>query len=104
MSGEQEIKKVRIFLLAAGLFLCFGTLPVWPYGYYLFLRLVVCGAAGYAAWILRSRPGGETRFVILVMIALLFNPVFPVFLPRLLWLIMDLGTALYFLHLSKKLA
>lgn len=103
MSADLSLKNVRIFLLTAGFILCLGILPVWPYGYYVFLRLSVCFAAGFAAWALRNREGEERRFAVLVMIALLFNPVFPAALPRPLWMIIDLGTAIYFLSVSKKL-
>jgi len=99
---NKETKNLKIILLVAGLMLCFAVLPL-PYGYYTIFRLVVCGAAGYAAYMLKKNADHSKHFIPLVIVALLFNPLLPVYLPRLIWLPINLGGAVYFLLLSKKL-
>lgn len=102
MSSQQESKNLKIALLLSALMLCVAVLPQIPHGYYGFLRLVVCAASIYAAVILRSRDL-KNHFIPLAVLALIFNPVAPVFLSRDFEMIINIGTAVYFLTLSKKI-
>lgn len=100
---SPDRKTLKILLLCAGLMLCLAVVPILPYGYYMLLRLVVCGVSGYAAYSLNRDAALNRHLVPLVILAVLFNPVLPVHLSQLFWLPIDLGTAVYFLQLSKKL-
>jgi len=67
--------------------------PVWPYGYYTLLRLVVCGASIYALFYLpRISPGIAVG---LVLTALLFNPIIPVHLSKPIWIPIDISVAVF---------
>jgi len=103
LNHTQESKYLKIALLVAALMLCVAVLPNIPYGYYGFMRLVVCAAAIYAAVILRGRDDLKNHFIPLAILALLFNPLAPVFFSREFWIMVDIGTAVYFLTLSKKI-
>ncbi|MFA5166964.1 MAG: DUF6804 family protein [Candidatus Omnitrophota bacterium] len=102
MDLETHAKKLKIALLLAALMLCFAVFPALPYVFYLLLKWVVCGAAVYGALNFRDEPRLSRHFWPLGVLALLFNPLVPAPLTPLLWLILDLGTAVYFLTLSKK--
>lgn len=103
MGMNDESKQLKIALLIAGLMLCFAVIPMWPYGYYTLLRLVVCGVSVYAAYKVKMHPSLSNHFIPLVIMAVLFNPLIPVYLSRLIWLPIDLAGAVYFLVLSKKI-
>lgn len=65
-----------------------------PYGYYTLLRLVVCVAASVLVWQeLRARGGVSAWTVGLALVALLFNPIVPIYLDREAWLPIDLAAA-----------
>jgi hypothetical protein len=68
----------------------FAALAEWPYGYYTLLRLVVCGAGAYTAFLMYEwrRTGLAWLFG---FIAVVFNPVVTVHLSRDLWQVIDLG-------------
>ncbi len=102
MALQEHAKKVKIGLLMAGLLLCAAVFPSLPGVFYLLLKWAVCGAAVYGAVQFRGESRMERHFWPLVLLALLFNPFVPVQLTPLLWLILSLGTAVYFLVLSKK--
>lgn len=70
-----------------------------PYGYYTFLRLVIClSAAIIAYWSWRHVPVWGAVFA---TVALLFNPLIPVHLDRETWAPIDMGAAvLYLVHWS----
>lgn len=72
-----------------------GAFGSWPYGYFIFLRWVVCAAAIlFALW------GNATGRAWLLwpcgLVALLFNPLVPVTLPRDVWLVLDVASAAIF--------
>ena len=63
-----------------------------PYGYYTLLRIVVCGVALYGAYI--ASTSKATEWVIpLGIIALVFNPLIPIYLSREIWAVVDVLTA-----------
>lgn len=68
-----------------------------PYGYYMLLRLVVCGAATAIAWNRFSLGSGSIWGVIFIGTALMFNPIFPVHFSREVWAIFNVVTAAVFL-------
>lgn len=102
MGMNSESKHLKIALLTAGLILGLAVIPMWPYGYYTFLRLVICGVAVYGAYFFKKHSMLDNHFVPLVLIAIFFNPLVPVHLSRELWLPIDLAGAVYFIVLSKK--
>lgn len=75
---------VSLLLLAA-------SLIDLPYGFYTFLRFVVCGFSVYCIVVLvdiyKKKIG---YYFIPICVALLFNPLFPVHLDRDTWAIIDL--------------
>jgi len=100
---NNEAKNLKIALLAAGLMLCFAVIPLWPYGYYTLLRVIVFATAGFAAYRFKNMPKFSKHLVPLAAVAILFNPLIPVNLSRIIWLPIDLGGAIYFLFLARKL-
>ncbi|KPF81418.1 DUF6804 family protein [Novosphingobium sp. AAP93] len=79
-----------VYVVPAGLLLL-AAIASLPYGYYQFLRLVVCGAAGlcaYHSW--QSR--GAWMATALALVAILYNPVIRVHLERADWQVINLAT------------
>ncbi len=99
---QANAKKLKIALLAAALMLCAAVFPSLPYAFYILLKWAVCGAAVFGTVSFKEEPHMGHHFWPLVVLAFLFNPIVPVALTPLVWLILDLGTAVYFLMLSKK--
>lgn len=77
----------------------FGTLADLPYGYYQLLRFVVCGVAVYVAF---SAYNGQKMWAVWIFgfVALLFNPLIPIHLPRELWQPIDLICAILFIVMA----
>lgn len=87
-SGELVGHEFRWAALACAAALAAAPLH-WPYGYYQFLRLAVTALAIWlAAAAIRQQ---ATAWTILgVGLALLYNPILPVYLKRTTWLPIDL--------------
>ncbi len=76
----------------------------WNYGYYTFLRLAVTGTAVYYSYYLYTYLKEQNLwFWTLIGIALLFNPLIPIYLhDKSLWLIIDILVAGFFIALLLK--
>ncbi len=75
--------------------LIWGMQPGNPYGYFVFLRIVVCFGAFVFAAIFAGQKR-ETLVVIFAGIAILFNAVLPIYLTREKWLVIDTATIVIF--------
>lgn len=81
--------------LITSMFLVLGCFPL-PIGYYTFLRIVVFGAC--VAVIVKERERGlDTTNIIAGIIAIVFNPIIPIYLhDKVWWIVIDLLTAIAF--------
>jgi len=72
----------------------------WPYEYYVLLRWVVTAISIYVAYALGEAK--DYKLWIFVGLAILFNPIDPIYRTKPFWIIADLVAAGLFLALSKK--
>jgi prepilin signal peptidase PulO-like enzyme (type II secretory pathway) len=86
-----------IYICAAMLFV--GAAPL-PYGYYTLLRLVACGVFAFAAFVSFDRKHKTLPWVY-VLLALLFNPIIKVHLPKEAWAFVDVAAAIMLLATAK---
>lgn len=86
-----------IYICAAMLFL--GAAPL-PYGYYILLRLVACGVFAFAAFVSFDRKNKTLPWVY-GLLALLFNPIIKIYLPKETWAFVDVAAAILLLATAK---
>jgi len=87
-------------VIASIVLLVLAVLPL-PYGYYTLLRLVVCFTAVFLAWF--SYKQQRVRWAwIMGLLALVFNPVIPLYFGREFWIFVDVATAVVFAIFLKK--
>jgi hypothetical protein len=98
-SDSSEI--YRFLCSVAAVLLLVALLPL-PYGYYTFLRIVVCGTAGYGAYLF-AEDGRMQWTIALGLLAVLFNPIIPIYLDRTTWAILDLAAAVVLLMSGRSL-
>jgi hypothetical protein len=86
------MSKLPKFLWLAAIVLLFAATMRLPYGYYTFLRISICGFCGLVALfcIAERSLAWASAFA---LIAILFNPIIPVYLKRETWFWLDLGVA-----------
>lgn len=68
-----------------------------PYGYYTFTRVVICGSAAliaFTGW--EDSTTSRMWSVLFALLAVLFNPIFPIYLKRGTWFYLDVGAAVVF--------
>ena len=96
LENFREELKIIFWLKLIGIALLIISFSKLPYGYYTFLRIFITGTASYSAYIYYS---AQKKFWIWVLgfIAILFNPIIPIYLGKESWAIIDICTALIFL-------
>ena len=88
-------KQNKVFWLAPIIVLAIGILPM-PIGYYPLSRLVVCAAALYFAHNFYKKKD-NTNLWIFGFIAVLYNPIIPVYLyEKAIWIVVNLITIFLF--------
>ena len=90
MKNEIILKVVRI-VIAALLLLAIATLPI---GYYTFLRIVVCIASVVLCVVYFENK--KPLAIIFGAIAILFNPILPIYLSKEIWIPIDVITAIIY--------
>jgi len=94
--------RARLYLLVPAGLLLLAIFPL-PYGYYTLLRLVVTVCAIIAAWVsFKAKETVNWEVVAMGLIAILFNPLAPVWLSRSVWLPIDLVAAGFFAYLAMR--
>lgn len=83
--------KIVIYIAAGFLFL--GVLPL-PYGYYMLLRLIAVCVFAWAAYITFERNEVVLPWIFIVL-ALVFNPIMQIHLPKGIWAIIDFCSGLF---------
>ena len=78
--------------------LCLGVLSL-PYGYYTLLRIIVTIAAIINAYNFLEESNME-KVYLFGFLAILFNPLIPIYLGKELWILIDLAAAGIFFFLS----
>lgn len=101
-SGDETIlfRHHQILWTAPAVFLVIAILPL-PYAYYTFLRLFVCVVGAYLAYQQYVYQDSVDRWVVVLgAVALLYNPLVPIYLTREIWIVLNLIAATTFvLHL-----
>ena len=88
--------------IIAGVMLLLAIPSMWSYAYYQLLRWVVCSVAGYNAYSAYNLQKKNWVFI-MSAIAILFNPISPIFLDKETWIILDIVVGVIMFTFSKKL-
>ncbi len=84
--------KVMAFAAA----LLFLSVASMPYGYYNFVRIVVCGCAGINCYRLLNAGDKSAWPWIWVVVAILFNPIAPIHMTKEVWMAIDAACGVLF--------
>lgn len=98
---DKTIQNVIYIALAILLLLCLAN---FPYGFYQVVRFLAFAGFAYLAY-LQYKGGNTDRMILFGILALLFQPFFPISFGRVIWNIIDVivaGYLIFFLARSKK--
>ena len=97
---KNKIQIITIVKIIA-IIMLFWALADNPYGYYQILRWVIAGVTGYSAY-LAYRQGENKWTWILIITAILFNPIASIHLNRKIWSVLNIiATIIIFTSIFK---
>lgn len=97
LTDKIDMTESKYLWLVPAIASLIALLPM-PYGFYMLLRIVVCSAGAYIAYVEYQRANKANHWCILFGVAaFVFNPIVPIHLERSLWALLNIGTALLFL-------
>lgn len=95
---DKQIKKeklnIKIIKIAVIILLTLALLKL-PYGYYTFLRIIVTGVSIYLAYLYYEEENKIFTYIF-SFIALLFNPLIPIYLSKSIWNVFDVLVAIFY--------
>lgn len=94
------MKKNKNLLLVVGILLYVSILSISIYEFYIFLRWFVFGISLYLS-VCSYKEYKKIPFIEL-SIAILFNPFFPIYMEKSMWVIFDIIAGSYYLYLYNK--
>lgn len=87
---NMYFKEKNIAYALAFIFCIIALLPM-PYGFYILLRLVITIVAIFS--IIELKKEGSQLWYFFIGVAILFNPIFPIYLSKSIWMPIDLIVA-----------
>lgn len=87
----MNLKTAQLIAIAM---LLLALLPM-PYGYYTLLRIAICAFSVYLVYRIWQK-NIQLWLWIFIIIAILFNPIIPIYLSRGLWALIDITVAVVF--------
>lgn len=93
---KETIKYKNIASVISAIVLLLAIPAIWPYGYYILLRWIVTISAVFLVWISYKL---EKKFwlFLMIIVALLFNPIAPIYFGKEIWVVIDFIVAILFL-------
>jgi hypothetical protein len=92
MISEKQREYRKLFSKIAGICLLVAVIPILPYFFYQFLKIAIFAAAAYSLY-LYYKEKNTKWMIIMIFIAIAFNPINPLYFGHVLWSIVDLIVA-----------
>lgn len=100
MTSDEQKKYRIIFSKIAAITLLIAVIPIWPYFFYQFIKLIIFGASVFSAY-LYHKEKNTTWMVVMIFIAIAFNPINPIYFGHFIWSIVDLVVAFLLIRSPK---
>lgn len=95
LQEEKKMNKQKNIIIAiSSIFLLLAGFNGWPYDFFVLLRIVVFISGAYLAWLAYKAKQEKWIWAYGIM-AILFNPFFPLLFSRSAWTVIDIATAIF---------
>ena len=96
MTNRKDEKKFIKYFVILSILMLFGAIAEWPYGYYTILRWITCISSILVVFQAFEKNIDWVK-VVFIIIAILFNPLAPIYLSRSTWVPLDIISATLFI-------
>jgi hypothetical protein len=94
ISQEQKQYKIQFSRISA-IALMIAMVPIWPYFLYQLLKFLVFGTSAFSAYLYHKEKNKRWMWI-MVVVAVIFNPINALYFGHFLWSIVDLIVAILF--------
>ncbi|MBM3281556.1 MAG: hypothetical protein FJY91_02325 [Candidatus Harrisonbacteria bacterium] len=101
MVTKEQAEYRKLFSKIATIALLVAVIPVWPYFFYQALKLVIFGAAAFSVY-LYHKEKNKRWMLTMIVIAIVFNPINPLYFGHFFWSIVDLVVSVLFFKSPKE--
>lgn len=99
ITAEQSHYRILLSKITA-IVLVVAMIPIWPYFFYQLLKFLVFGTAVFCAYLYYKEKNKKWMWI-MIIVAVIFNPINPLYFGHLLWSIVDLIVAILFFKIAK---
>jgi hypothetical protein len=96
MTNRKDESNFMKYFVILTIFMLFGAVAEWPYGYYTILRWITC-ITSIIVVLQAFEKNIDWAKVVFIVIAILFNPLAPIYLSRSIWISLDIITGILFI-------
>lgn len=96
MSNKNEHNNFHKYFLIIPILMLFGSLGQWPYGYFTLQRWIVT-ISSIIVLLKAFDQNIDWAKIAFILIAILFNPIVPIYLTREIWIPIDIISGVLFL-------
>ena len=100
MITTEQIYYKNILSKLSAIFLLIAMIPVLPYFYYQLLKFLIFGSSGFNAYLFYKSKDQKWMWI-MIAIAVIFNPISPIYFGHFLWSIIDLVVSVIFFQSLK---
>ncbi len=100
VSIEQKNYRI-LFLKISAIALLVAMIPVWPYFLYQLLKFLVFGTAAFSAYLYNKEKHKKWMWI-MIIVAVIFNPINPLYFGHFLWSVVDLIISVLFFRSLKR--
>jgi hypothetical protein len=100
ITAEQSNYRI-LFSKIAAIALLIAVVPIWPYFFYQFLKIAVFGAAVFSVYLYHKEKDIKWM-IVMIIVAIIFNPINPLYFGHFLWSIADSIVAFLFFKSPKR--
>lgn len=100
MITAQQNEYRILFSKIAATALFIAVIPIWPYFFYQFLKIAIFGAAAFSIY-LYHKEKNKRWMITMIVVAIIFNPINPLYFGHFLWSLIDLAVAYIFIRSPK---
>jgi uncharacterized membrane protein YfcA len=101
MITSEQANYRFLFSKIATIGLLIAVIPIWPYFFYQFLKLAVFGTAVFCVYLYHKEKNANWM-IVMIVIAIIFNPINALYFGHFFWSIVDIIVALLFFKSPKK--
>lgn len=101
MTNSEQLQNRILFSKISAIALLFAAIPIFPYVFYQILKFLIFGTACFSGYLYHQEKNKKWMWI-MVIIAVIFNPINPLYFGHPIWSVLDIIVSITFFRSPKK--